>query len=316
MSERKLAAVAIGGNSLIQDKNKPDVRYQWDAVRETCTHIAEMITQGWNLVVTHGNGPQVGFILRRSELAAGEVHTVPLDIIGADTQGSIGYMLQQALSNEFTRRRLDRRTVSVVTQVLVDPDDPAFQNPTKGIGGYMSDQDAQPFRDQGWTVIDDAGRGFRRMIASPQPRQIVELDAINDLLKQGYVVVGVGGGGIPVVRNPKGELRAAPPSVIDKDRATSLLASGINADLFLISTAVEQVALNFNQPDERWLDRMTVGEARRYMEKGHFAPGSMRPKIEAVIGFLERGGKQALITNPANIARALAGETGTWITPD
>jgi carbamate kinase len=316
MSEGKLAAIAIGGNSLIQDKNKPDVRYQWDAVRETCTHIAEMIAQGWNLVVTHGNGPQVGFILRRSELAAKEVHTVPLDIIGADTQGSIGYMLQQALSNEFVRRKLDRRAVSVVTQVLVDPGDPAFDNPTKGIGGYMSDQEAGQFRDQGWTVVDDAGRGFRRMIASPQPRQIVELDAINDLLEQGYVVVGVGGGGIPVVRNHKGELRAAPPSVIDKDRATSLLATGIDADLFLISTAVEQVALNFNQPDERWLDWITVDEARRYMEEGHFAPGSMQPKIEAVIGFLERGGKQALITNPANIARALAGETGTWITPD
>jgi carbamate kinase len=316
MSGGKLAAIAIGGNSLIQDKHKPDVRYQWDAVRETCTHVAEMIAQGWNLVITHGNGPQVGFILRRSELAAGEVHTVPLDIIGADTQGSIGYMLQQALSNEFTRRELDRRAVSVVTQVLVEPDDPAFDHPTKGIGGYLSEEDAQQFRDQGWTVIDDAGRGFRRMIASPQPRQIIELDAINDLLRQGYVVVGVGGGGIPVVRNRKGELRAAPPSVIDKDRATALLATGIDADLFLISTAVERVALNYNQPNERWLDRMTVKEARQYMEEGHFAPGSMMPKIEAVIGFLERGGKQALITNPANIARALAGETGTWITPD
>jgi carbamate kinase len=316
MSEGKLAAIAIGGNSLIQDKHKPDVRYQWDAVRETCTHVAEMIAQGWNLVITHGNGPQVGFILRRSELAATEVHTVPLDIIGADTQGSIGYMLQQALSNEFTRRKLDRRAVSVVTQVLVDPDDPAFDHPTKGIGGYMSEQDARQFREQGWTVVDDAGRGLRRMIASPQPREIVELDAINDLLKQGYVVVGVGGGGIPVVHNRKGELRAAPPSVIDKDRATSLLATGIDADLFLISTAVEQVALNFNQPGERWLDRMTISEARQYLEEGHFAPGSMRPKIEAVVGFLERGGKRALITNPANIARALAGETGTWVTPD
>jgi carbamate kinase len=316
MSEGKLAAIAIGGNSLIQDKNQPDVRHQWDAVRETCTHVAEMIEHGWNLVVTHGNGPQVGFILRRSELAAGEVHTTPLDIIGADTQGSIGYMLQQALCNEFTRRKLDRCAVSVITQVLVNSDDPAFENPTKGIGGYMSEQDAQQFRDQGWTVIDDAGRGFRRMIASPVPRQIIELDAINELLKQGYIVIGVGGGGIPVVHNRKGELRAAPPSVIDKDRATGLLASGINADLFLISTAVERVALNYNQPNERWLDRMTVKEARQYMEEGHFAPGSMKPKIEAVIGFLERGGKQALITNPANIARALAGETGTWVTPD
>jgi carbamate kinase len=310
-----LAAVAIGGNSLIRDKNKPDIRYQWDAVRETCTHIAEMIEQGWNMVITHGNGPQVGFILRRSELAAGEVHTVPLDIIGADTQGSIGYMLQQALGNEFKRRGLQKHIASVVTQVLVEADDPAFQNPTKGIGGYLSEEQAQQFRNQGWTVIDDAGRGFRRMIASPIPREIVELGAINTLLAQGYVVVGVGGGGIPVVKNRKGELRSAPPSVIDKDRATSLLATGIKADLFLISTAVEKVALNYNKPNQQWLDRMTLDEARQYLEEDHFAAGSMQPKIEAVISFLEQGGQQALITNPENIARALAGQTGTWITP-
>lgn len=311
-----LAAVAIGGNSLIRDRNKPDVRHQWDAVRETCTHIAEMIEQGWNMVITHGNGPQVGFILRRSELAAGEVHTVPLDIIGADTQGSIGYMLQQALGNEFKRRGLQKHIASVVTQVLVEADDPAFQNPTKGIGGYLSEEQAQQFRNQGWTVIDDAGRGFRRMIASPVPREIVELGAINTLLAQGYVVVGVGGGGIPVVKNRKGELRSAPPSVIDKDRATSLLATGIKADLFLISTAVEKVALNFNKPNQQWLDQMTLDEARQYLEEDHFAVGSMKPKIEAVISFLEQGGRRALITNPENIARALAGQTGTWITPD
>lgn len=316
-TRRKRAAVAIGGNSLIQDKNKPDIRYQWDAVRETCTHVAEMIEQGWDIVVTHGNGPQVGFILRRSELAAGEVHTVPLDIIGADTQGSIGYMLQQALTNEFHRRGLGKKATAVVTQVLVDPDDPAFENPVKGIGGYMEEgPQVQAFREQGWTVINDAGRGFRRMIASPVPLEIVELGTINTLLEQGFIVIGVGGGGIPVVKNRKGELRGAPPSVIDKDRATSLLASGIKADLLLISTAVEKVAINFNQPDQQWLDRMTVSEARRYMEEGHFAPGSMKPKIEAAIMFLENGGEQALITDPPNIVRALNGETGTWIVQD
>ena len=309
---RKLAVVAIGGNSLIQDKNKPDLRHQWDAVRETVTHLAEMIERGWDVVVTHGNGPQVGFILRRSELAAGEVHTVPLDIIGADTQGSIGYMLQQALSNEFHRRKLDKRSVSVVTQVLVDADDPGFSKPTKGIGGYMEADQADSFRQQGWTVIDDAGRGYRRMIASPKPIRIVELDAIKTLIGEGFIVVAVGGGGIPVVENSKGELRGAPPSVIDKDRATSLLAQSVGADLFLISTAVEQVAINFNKPDQQGLDKLTVAQAKKYMEEGHFAEGSMKPKIEAVIQFLENGGQQALITNPANIARALAGETGTW----
>jgi carbamate kinase len=315
-SNRKLAVVAIGGNSLIQDKNQPDVRHQWDAVRETVTHLAEMIERGWDVVVTHGNGPQVGFILRRSELAADEVHTVPLDIIGADTQGSIGYMLQQALSNEFHRRKLDKRSVSVVTQVLVDTSDPGFSRPTKGIGGYMDERQAEAFRQQGWTVIDDAGRGYRRMIASPKPIGIIELDAIRILIDEGFVVVAVGGGGIPVVENSKGELRGAPPAVIDKDRATSLLAQSIDADLFLISTAVEQVAINFNSPDQQDLGTLTIAESKKYMEEGHFAEGSMKPKIEAVIQFLENGGQQALITNPANIARALAGETGTWFTQE
>ncbi len=315
-TQQKLAVVAIGGNSLIQDKTKPDLRHQWDAVRETITHLVDMIEQGWNLVITHGNGPQVGFILRRSELAANEVHTVPLDIIGADTQGSIGYMLQQTLENEFRRRKMDNRPIALVSQTLVDADDPAFQRPTKGIGGYLTEEQAEYFRKDGWTVVDDAGRGLRRMIASPIPKKIVELDAVKALIDQHFTVICVGGGGIPVVENSKGELRQAPPSVIDKDRATALLAIGVKADLYLISTAVERVALNFNRPDQRWLDSLTIDEARQYLAEGHFAEGSMKPKIEAVISYLENGGKQALITNPENITRALAGETGTWIEPD
>lgn len=312
-SDSKLAVVAIGGNSLIRDKNKPDIRYQWDAVRETCSHIAGMVEQGWNLVVTHGNGPQVGFILRRSELAQEEVHTIPLDIIVGDTQGSIGYMLQQALANEFHRRKLDRKVVCVVTQVLVDANDPGFGNPTKGIGGYLTEAQAEAFRAEGWTVVDDAGRGYRRMIASPQPLEIVELPVIKSLVDQGVVVVAVGGGGIPVVLDENGELRGAAPSVIDKDRATSLLSSALDADLFLVSTAVEKVAINFNQPDEQWLSEMSVAEAEQYLEESHFAPGSMKPKIEAILTYLEQGGKEALVTNPENIAKAMAKETGTWI---
>ncbi len=311
---RKLAAVAIGGNSLIMDSKHPDVVHQWDAVRETCHHLAAMIEQGWDVVITHGNGPQVGFILRRSELAAHEVHTVPLDLIGADTQGSIGYMLQQALENEFRERGIHKKPVSVITQMLVDRDDPGFENPTKPIGGYLTPEQAEHFRAEGWTVIEDAGRGLRRVIASPIPRQIVEQGAINTLIEQGFVVICTGGGGIPVIETEKGELRGAPPSVIDKDRATALLATGIKADLLLISTGVEKVALHFNKPEQKWLDRMTLEEARRYMAEGHFAKGSMQPKIEAVIAFLERGGQQALITDPQNIARALSGQTGTWIT--
>jgi len=315
---KKLAVVAVGGNSLITDKDNPDVPHQWDAVRETCRHLADMVEDGWTLVVTHGNGPQVGYILRRNELAAHEVHPTPLDIIGADTQGSIGYMLQQALRNELNSRGIDRPVVAVVTQVLVDRDDPGFKNPNKPIGSFLEEEEARKFEADGWQVVEDAGRGWRRVVASPIPLEVVEQDAIQTLTEAGDIVIAVGGGGIPVVQNRKGELRelSGVYAVIDKDRATALLAQEIGADLLLISTAVEKVALNFGKPNETWLDRMTLAEAKQYLAEGiHFAPGSMAPKIEAVIKFLENGGKQALITDPANIARALRGETGTFIEP-
>ncbi len=314
----KLAVVAVGGNSLITDKNNPDVPHQWDAVRETCRHLADMIEDGWTLVVTHGNGPQVGYILRRNELAAPEVHTTPLDIIGADTQGSIGYMLQQALRNELYSRGIRKPVVSVVTQVLVNKDDPGFQNPNKPIGSFMEEDEAREFEKDGWQVVEDAGRGWRRVVASPIPLRVIEQDAIETLTNADNTVIAVGGGGIPVVHNTKGELRelAGVYAVIDKDRATSLLAKELDADLLLISTAVEKVALNFGKENEEWLDHMTLAEAKQYLAEGiHFAPGSMAPKMEAVVTFLENGGKKALITNPPNIARALKGETGTFITP-
>jgi carbamate kinase len=308
------AVVAIGGNSLIQDKTKVAMEYQWDAVRETTKHMAYMIKQGWNVVITHGNGPQVGFILRRAEIAAPQVHTVPLDIIGADTQGSIGYMLQQALTNELRKEGIHKEVVTVVTQVLVDRDDPAFQNPSKPIGGFMEEDEARNFEKDGWDVVEDAGRGWRRVVASPHPLQIIELNAIRRLIENDIVVICAGGGGIPVVRNDKGELRGV-YAVIDKDRATGLLATGLHADLFLISTAVPQVAINFNKPDQQWLDRMTLSDAKRYLDEGHFAPGSMAPKIEAVIRFLELGGPKALITAPLSIGEAMGGNAGTWIVP-
>lgn len=310
----KTAVVAIGGNSLITDKDKREVHHQWDAVRETCEHIALMIRQSWRVVITHGNGPQVGFILRRSELAAHEVHTVPLDIIGADTQGSIGYMVQQCLRNSLRRHGINQNVISVVTQTLVDRDDPAFQKPDKPIGGFLTESDARKYEAEGWNVIEDAGRGWRRVVASPRPLEIIEMDAIKMALQNDYVVVAAGGGGIPVVYNDKGELRGV-YAVIDKDRASSLLANGISADLFLISTGVERVALNFNTPDQRLLERVTLREARRYMAEGHFARGSMLPKIEAVIRFLEHGGPAALITDPQHIDAALRGESGTWFVP-
>ncbi|MEJ5201343.1 MAG: carbamate kinase, partial [Anaerolineales bacterium] len=288
------------------------------AAKETCYHIADMIEAGWDVAIGHGNGPQVGFILRRSEIAAKVegMHEVPLDVCGADSQGAIGYALQQNLQNEFRRRGIDKHAVTVVTQVLVDRNDKAFQNPTKPIGGFMDEAEAKRrAQELGWNVVEDAGRGWRRVVASPIPQDVVELEAVKTLLEAGMTVITVGGGGIPVIRDEEGNL-VGTAAVIDKDYASSLLAREINADLFVISTAVEKVALNYGKPNEQWLDRMTLAEAKQYLAEGiHFAKGSMAPKIQAIIWFLEAGGKQALITNPENIGRALKGETGTWIVP-
>lgn len=310
----QLVVVAIGGNSLIADPKHPDVANQWDAVRETCRHIAEMVANGWQVIVTHGNGPQVGYILRRAEIAAPEVHTVPLDLIVADTQGSIGYMLQQALDNSLRRLGINRTIVTVITQVRVDPNDPAFENPTKPIGGFMTEEEARKFEADGWQVVEDSGRGWRRVVASPNPEAIHEINAIKALYMNNYIVIAGGGGGIPVIRNEHGSLRGV-FAVIDKDRASSLLAQSLRADLFIISTGVEKVALNFNKPDQQALDQLTLAEAEKYMQEGHFGKGSMLPKIEAVIDFVRMGGPQAIITDPPNLLRALRGETGTRVIP-
>jgi carbamate kinase len=311
----KLATIAIGGNSLITDPKKPDIGNQWEAVRETCTHIAEIIVEGWNVIITHGNGPQVGYILRRAEIAAkAGIHEVPLDLIVADTQGSIGYMLQQALDNSLRRLGINRTILTVVTQVRVDSDDPAFQNPNKPIGGFMTQEEALKYEAEGWNVMEDAGRGWRRVVASPKPLAIQEINAIRTLIQNNYIVIAGGGGGIPVTRNDRGELRGT-YAVIDKDRASSLLAQTLRADLFIISTGVEKVALNFNRPGQRDLDQMTLAEAQQYMREGHFAAGSMLPKIEAAIEFVRMGGPQAIITDPPNILRGLKGETGTRVVP-
>ena len=310
----KVAVVAVGGNSLIMDKQ--DVTSQVQAVEETCKHIADMIQRGWNVIVTHGNGPQVGFILRRNELAYPEVHSTPLDVIGADTQGAIGYMIARALDNEFKQRGVQRSVAAVVTRVLVDRNDPGFKNPTKGIGGFTSKEKAQVFAQEGWMVKEDAGRGWRRMIASPAPKKIIEFDAIKNLISAGFVVVAVGGGGIPVIEDGNG-MQQGTFAVIDKDRASSLLASDLEADLLLISTAVEKVALNFNKPNQQWLDKMTLSEAKKLHAEGHFLSGSMGPKIEAIVAFLEANPKgKGLVTDPPHIVSALEGKTGTWILPD
>lgn len=314
MSGRRRAVVAIGGNSLIKDKQHQSVRDQYIAAGETCWHIAAMIEEGWDVAIGHGNGPQVGFILRRSELAAHELHEVPLDVCGADSQGAIGYALAQNLENDFRRLGMNRHAVAVVTQVEVAADDPAFEHPTKPIGSFMDEAEAMRRKEEdGWAVVDDANRGWRRVVASPQPLRIVEEDAIKGLLDEGFVVVSVGGGGIPVVVDADGNLTGV-AAVIDKDLASSLLATRIDADLLMITTAVEKVALDFGTPDERPIDRMTLAEAKEHLAEGrHFAAGSMAPKIQAVIGFLERGGERAVITDPENVERALHGETGTTI---
>jgi carbamate kinase len=310
----RTVVIAIGGNSLIKDKQHQTVPDQFATTQETCMHVADLIQQGWKVVITHGNGPQVGFILLRSELASQVLHTVPLDSCVADTQGALGYMIQQVLGNELSKRNVETPVITVVTQVVVDAEDPAFRGPTKPIGPFYDEAKARLYEQkQGWAVAEDAGRGWRRVVPSPFPREIVELEAIRTLLRGGFVVIGVGGGGIPVVRDEEGSLRGV-EAVIDKDYASSLLASGIKADLLLISTAVEKVYLNYGQRNQQALDNISVDEARGYLAEGHFPPGSMGPKIKAVIQFVENGGQEALITSPDNLARALRGETGTRIT--
>jgi carbamate kinase len=310
------AVVAIGGNSLIKDKQHQTVVDQYIAAQETCRHIVAMIQEGWNVAISHGNGPQVGFILRRSELAAHEMHEVPLDVCGADSQGAIGYALQQNLCNEFRRLGVDREAATVICQTEVAADDPAFKNPTKPIGGFMDEEQAERRRKEGWDIVNDANRGYRRVAASPQPLRIVELPAIRALIAAGVVVITVGGGGIPVVADADGNLHGV-AAVIDKDLASALLANNLGADLLIISTAVEKVALNFGTPEETLVGHLTLAEAKAHLAEGvHFAAGSMAPKIQAVVNYLSNGGTTAIVTNPENVARALHGETGTLFTLD
>jgi carbamate kinase len=315
----KIAVIAIGGNSLIKSENDVSVEAQYQAAKETCEHVADLIEQGWEVAIGHGNGPQVGYILRRSEIAARieGMHEVPLDVCGADSQGAIGYALQQNLQNILYQRGIRKKVVTVITQTLVDREDPAFQKPSKPIGSFMNETEARRReQEQGWTVVEDAGRGWRRVVASPLPKEIVELETVETLLERGIVTITVGGGGIPVIDPGDGNYRGI-AAVVDKDYASSLLAQALNAELFIISTAVEKVAINFGKPNQQWLDKITLSQAKQYLAEGtHFAKGSMAPKIQAVIRYLENGGKQALVTNPENIGRALNGETGTWIVQD
>ena len=311
---KQVAVVAVGGNSLIKDEKHQSVQDQYLAAMETMQHISKMIQKGWEVVITHGNGPQVGFILARSEYSRGILHEVPLDSCGADTQGAIGYNFQMALGNELKKSGIKKTVATVITQTLVDKNDPSFKKPTKPIGQFYSEEEATRRKEKdGWDIMEDAGRGWRRVVASPAPIEIIELDAIKSLIHAGIIVVAVGGGGIPVIRQDNGDIKGA-AAVIDKDLGSSLLASHIKADLFIITTAVEKVYLNFGKPDQKPIDKMTLTEAKKYLEEGHFKPGSMLPKIKAIISFLEKGGQKAIITDPPHIGLALEGKTGTHIT--
>lgn len=309
-----LVVLAIGGNSLIKDKNHIALSSQYEAVQETSKYIAELIAEGMRLVITHGNGPQVGFIYRRGELARHELPLIPLDICGADTQGAIGYMIQMALLNEFRKMGIEKKVAAVVTKTIVNRDDPSFQNPTKPIGSFMSEQEALTHKEEmNWQVMEDAGRGFRRVVPSPIPREIIELDVIRSLVENGTIVIAAGGGGVPVIRNERGDLEGV-EAVIDKDLGSSLLSRNLGADTFIISTAIDSVYLNFGKENQKPIRRATLAEIKQYLKDGHFKPGSMKPKIEAIIEFLEGGGQKTIITSPENLLKAIRGETGTTVT--
>ena len=309
----KLIVIAIGGNSLIEDPKKVTVDAQYRAAEKTAHHIADIIERGNRVVIVHGHGPQVGYILLRSEYARKILHAVPLDSCVADTQGAIGYQLQKALDNEFIARGMSNRAVTVVTQVEVDPADPSFGNPTKPIGSFMTEEDAlEHQKNFGWAVKEDAGRGWRRVVPSPKPQSIIELDTIKFLSESGAAVIAAGGGGIPVIRDEEGALWGK-EAVIDKDLAAAILAKSLKADAFIISTAVEKVCLDYNKPTQRSIDEMTTEEARKYSDEGQFAPGSMLPKIQAIVDYVESTGNLGMITDPEHIPSALKGEAGTRI---
>jgi len=314
-SQAPLVVIAIGGNSLIKDNHHITVLDQYKAVGETAAHIVPILREGYRVVVTHGNGPQVGFILLRSDLARDVLHEVPLASCVADTQGAIGFQITQTLQNELQRQGMEQEVVAVVTQVIVDQDDPGFEHPDKPIGPFMDEAEAiQRAAQDGWSVGEDAGRGWRRLVPAPAPLEIIELNSIRALLEHNILVIAVGGGGIPVIRQPDGQLKDT-EAVIDKDAATCMLASELNASVLIESTSVDKVALNFGTPQQVDIDQMTVAECRRYLEEGHFAAGSMQPKIEAAIQFLEQGGERVIITHPHHLEQALHGIYGTHIVP-
>lgn len=311
-SSSKIAVVAIGGNALIPDPENISVESERVAVRAAVKGIVTLIKDGWRVVIVHGNGPQVGFNLRRAELAREELFDLPLDVCGTFTQGSIGYYFQRSLFNQFKEEGLNRQAATLITQVEVAADDPAFAQPTKPIGMFLDEAEANRLRESGWDVIEDAGRGWRRVVPSPKPIRIVEMETIRLLVENDVIVIAGGGGGIPVALNSDGRLEGQ-RAVIDKDFTSAMLAENLGAELLIVCTSVERVAINFGQPNETWLEKMTLAEAHQYMQEGHFAPGSMLPKITAITQFVAQSGHSGLITDPFKITQALQGKSGTRI---
>ncbi len=311
----KTALVALGGNSLIRPEDRGTANEEFDRMEKTCNILTDMIVDGYDIVFTHGNGPQVGNILLQNEISSHSIPAMPLDICGAESQGQIGYMLQQTLKNELKAKGEERSIASIVTQVIVDKDDPAFENPSKFIGPYYTEEEADRIREEkGWTIKKTSDGKYRRVVPSPEPKKIVESEIIYDLVfsgEEGYIVIAAGGGGVPVIEKD-GKMKGV-EGVIDKDLASAVLADSIDEKFFIMLTRVDQVYINFGEEDEEGLDKITLKEAERYYEEGHFPPGSMGPKIKASIHFLKHGGEKVLITSPEKLSQALKGEAGTYI---
>ena len=308
------ALIAVGGNSLIRVGERGTIEEQLANAQTTARKITQLVADGWRIVITHGNGPQVGAALLRSERAAGEAYTQPLDVCVATTQSEIGYMLERGLECELRRAGFYMPVLTILTQVRVSANDPAFNNPTKPIGPFYSKKVAEEkMRAFGWTMVEDAARGFRRVVPSPEPLEVLELEVIRQVLELGIIVIALGGGGIPVLVGEDHSITGV-EAVIDKDRASSLLASGLGLDCFVISTDVDQVYLNYRQPTQHGVKRATADMMEHYLKSGQFPPGSMGPKIEAATRFIRHGGRDAFITSADQLIEAIHGKAGTHIT--
>ncbi len=306
-----LIVAALGGNAIIKKGEQGTFAQQFCNTYESMGYIAHLIRAGHQVVLTHGNGPQVGFIMIQVEAAAGKVPTAPLHVDVAQSQGSMGYMIAQSLINQLQEHGIDISVAAVMTQVLVNRDDPAMKHPTKPVGAFYTRKRAVELERRGYAIVEDSGRGWRRAVPSPRPIRIIEADIIKDLVQAGTIVVACGGGGIPVAEE-NGALKGV-GAVIDKDLASSLLAAEIKADVIMFLTTVERVALNYNTPQQVELEKLTLDEARQYLREGQFPPGSMGPKIEAAVEFVERGGERAVVCRPEFVVEALAGRAGTVI---